>query len=233
MCRTKDKCKLFFILSINPLQLKYKYMKNITIMKILTLILVASPIVTSAAMLTRQLQFGMSGSDVSTLQSFLAQDRTIYPQGLVTGYFGYLTRSAVSNFQARNGIATVGRVGPITMAAINARIGGTAVGPARIIGQLSVGVLNNQATVGFNTSRGTTAALYYSTSPLTLTEATEFTSFSIGGGSNIVMNSDFRTAHSGTVTGLSPNTVYNYVVHTIDAAGNESITLPATFRTAN
>jgi len=63
----------------------------------------------NAATLTRQLELGMRGDDVSSLQTFLAQDVTIYPQGLVTGYFGSLTKSAVSNFQARNGISTVGR----------------------------------------------------------------------------------------------------------------------------
>src|SRR6185436_15994829 len=77
------------------------------------------PSVSFADTLNRELQKGMSGSDVSALQTFLAQDNTIYPQGLVTGYFGPLTFSAVSNFQSRNGIATVGRVGPITLAEIN------------------------------------------------------------------------------------------------------------------
>src|SRR6185436_11962914 len=84
-----------------------------------SLAMVALPLVASAATLDRQLEFGMSGSDVSTLQTFLALDTSIYPQGLVTGYFGPLTRAAVINFQAKNGIATVGRVGPITLVALN------------------------------------------------------------------------------------------------------------------
>jgi len=80
------------------------------------------------AALYRELSIGMSGSDVSELQTFLARDPNVYPQGLVTGYFGSLTRAAVTAFQAKNGIATVGRVGPITMAAINAQEGNGAVG---------------------------------------------------------------------------------------------------------
>ncbi len=209
-------------------------MKNITIIKMLTLILVASPFVASAAVLTRQLQLGMSGSDVSTLQSFLAQDRSIYPQGLVTGYFGALTRSAVRNFQARNGIATVGRVGPQTLSAINTQLGGTVSNnTVRVIGQQVVGVAKNQATIAFNTSSGTTAAVYYSTTPLTLTEATEYTPFSITGGNNMVMNGDLQTSHSGTITGLNQNTVYYYVLYVKDASGTEHITLPTTFQTTN
>ena len=39
------------------------------------------PTLTEAATLNRQLELGMSGSDVSDLQTFLAQDPTIYPQG--------------------------------------------------------------------------------------------------------------------------------------------------------
>lgn len=211
-------------------------MKNKTILKTLVLTLALLPVFSSAAVLTRQLQLGMSGADVSALQAFLAQDRTIYPQGLVTGYFGSLTRSAVANFQARNGIASVGRVGPQTMAFINSiwlNGGGTSVSPQAVIGPLSLTTSNNQVSMSWNTSVGTTAAVYYSTTPLTLTEATDFTPFTITGGSNVVLNSDLRTSHSGTITGLNPNTTYYYVVYVKDSMGNENITLPATFVTSN
>lgn len=202
----------------------------------LALILVFSPFLVKAAALTRQLQLGMSGSDVSSLQIFLAQDRTIYPQGLITGYFGSLTRAAVIRFQARNSISTVGRVGPITLAAINAQMGAGIVGSIdnqRVIGPLSVNVSNSQATIAWNTSEGSSAAVYYSLTPFVLTEATDFTPFMISGGSNIVLHSDLRTSHAGTVTGLSPNTNYYYMVYVKDIEGNESITLPSTFRTLN
>lgn len=210
-------------------------MKKTAIIKTLALVLAISPILTSAAMLTRQLEIGMRGIDVSTLQTFLAQDRTIYPQGLVTGYFGSLTKSAVSNFQARNGISTVGRVGPQTLAVINAQMNGGTVSnnTMRVIGQLSLSTSNNQATMSWNTSEGTTAAVYYGTNPLTLTEATDYSPFTITGGSVAVLNSDLRTSHSGTITGLNSNTNYYYVVYVKDAQGNESITLPATFQTTN
>jgi hypothetical protein len=69
-----------------------------------------------------QLEIGMSGPAVTQLQTFLAMDSSIYPEGLVTGYFGSLTRAAVLRFQARYGIDQVGRVGPQTLARINAFI---------------------------------------------------------------------------------------------------------------
>lgn len=212
-------------------------MKKTIMMKVLALTLAVSPLFASAAMLTRQLQLGMSGADVSALQTFLAQDRTIYPQGLVTGYFGSLTKSAVSNFQARYGISTVGRVGPQTLAFINnMMLNGSPVGdvsPARVIGQVSVSTSNNQVTMSWNTAVNTTASVYYSTSPLTLTEATDYSPFMISGGAVTNLDNNFSTSHSRTITGLSRNTTYYYVIYVKDAQGNESITLPATFQTTN
>jgi peptidoglycan hydrolase-like protein with peptidoglycan-binding domain len=214
-------------------------MKNKTILNTLILTLALSPVFSSAAMLTRQLQLGMSGADISTLQAYLAQDRTIYPQGLVTGYFGFLTKSAVANFQSHNGISPVGRVGPQTLAFINSiwlngnNNNNNTNNYQAVIGQLSLSTSNNQVNISWNTSVETTAAVYYSTSPLTLTEATDSSPFMISGGSAVVVNSDLRTSHSGSITGLSPNTTYHYVVYVKDTQGNESITLPTTFRTSN
>lgn len=48
---------------------------------------------------TKNLKMGDRGDDVSNLQESLATDSEIYPEGLVTGYFGPLTKKAVINFQ--------------------------------------------------------------------------------------------------------------------------------------
>ena len=69
--------------------------------------------------LLRQLRFGMTGEDVELLQEILATDPDVYPEGLVTGYFGFLTQNAVKRFQKIAGIEQVGVVGPKTMARIN------------------------------------------------------------------------------------------------------------------
>ncbi len=69
--------------------------------------------------LSRQLWQGVRGDDVELLQEILATDPDIYPEGLVTGYFGPLTYAAVKKFQAVAGIEQVGRVGPKTMSKIN------------------------------------------------------------------------------------------------------------------
>lgn len=79
--------------------------------------------------LSRALSMGVSGNDVSSLQQFLAQDPSVYPDKLVTGYFGGLTQAAVQRWQAKYGIVSSGTpdsngfgvVGPRTKAAILAQ----------------------------------------------------------------------------------------------------------------
>jgi len=188
----------------------------------------------SAATLYRQLELGMRGDDVSSLQTFLALDSTIYPQGLVTGYFGFLTKAAVSNFQIRNGISNVGRVGPITMAAINAQMnGGNTVGFDRYapsISLLSLSTTNTGVVLNWNTSENSSAIVYYSTSPLYMLEGSPTSSVTIGG-SSFLVHTDLRSVHSASISGLQPNTTYHYVVYVKDGSGNESITWPSTFHT--
>lgn len=74
--------------------------------------------------LTKHLQQGIKDDEVESLQEFLAQYSDIYPEGLVTGYFGPLTRGAVLKFQEKHGIETVGVVGPKTRAKINQLMAG-------------------------------------------------------------------------------------------------------------
>jgi len=58
--------------------------------------------------IVRTLKQGMSGSDVTALQAFLAADSRIYPEGTISGYFGLLTQYAVQRFQSRHGLVTSG-----------------------------------------------------------------------------------------------------------------------------
>lgn len=188
--------------------------------------IIAAPLFASAATLTRSLDVGMSGPDVSTLQTFLATDVTIYPQGLVTGYFGFLTKSAVSNYQSRNGIDTVGRVGPITLASINAQMNGDT--SAAIISNVGVTVQSNSAVLHWYTNEPTHGLVYFSASPMaeseTLTDATIQ-------GSTAMTDSGLRNQQDVMLSGLQSNTTYHYVIYTKDAAGNVQITDQTTFRT--
>src|SRR3989344_4733583 len=65
--------------------------------------------------LTRNLSRGSSGDDVRKLQEFLAKDKDIYPEGLLTGFFGPRTETAVKKWQGKYGIEQVGVIGPKTL----------------------------------------------------------------------------------------------------------------------
>ena len=69
------------------------------------------------------LVMGMTHPEVRVLQQFLAKDKTVYPEGQVTGKFGGLTLGAVQRFQKKYSIAKPGDrgfgvVGPATRAKI-------------------------------------------------------------------------------------------------------------------
>ena len=181
--------------------------------------------------LTRQLQVGSAGADVSTLQTFLASDGSVYPQGLVTGYFGFLTKAAVSNFQVLNGISSVGRVGPATLPVINLQIAnGVGDVSAPVIGAVSVNAGRNAATLNWNTSEYATGKVYYSTSPIQMTNEQE-KSVDVSG-MVAMTDSSLRGSQSVSLSNLSPNTTYYFTVYSTDQSGNLSLTWPSSFQTS-
>ncbi len=205
-----------------------KNLKIVSYIGVVSVLMFGLVLTASAATLTRQLQVGSTGQDVSDVQTFLAKDVTLYPQGLVTGYFGSLTSSAVSNFQVRNGIDGVGRVGPLTLAALNTQMSSDTMSP--VIYSLNVTSSNTTVTLNWNTNENASAIVYYSMSPLSMIEGSPTSGVTIGGAS-LLVHTDLRSVHSATVTSLTPNTTYYYVVYVRDGSGNESITWPSTFHT--
>ncbi len=81
------------------------------------------------ALLKRELGRGSRGDDVRELQKILAEDKDIYAEGEVTGFFGERTEAAVKRLQAKLDIVAAGdatstgygRVGAKTRAALVAR----------------------------------------------------------------------------------------------------------------
>lgn len=69
--------------------------------------------------ITKTLKLGMADAEVKALQEFLKTLPEIYPEGLVTGYYGPLTQAAVKRLQASWGIESVGIVGPKTRAKLS------------------------------------------------------------------------------------------------------------------
>lgn len=181
-----------------------------------------------------QLGFGATGQEVRNLQTFLASDPSIYPQGLVTGYFGPLTRSAVMNFQSVYGISQVGRVGPQTLAKINSLIasggyGSDLSGP--IIYTPTVTKTNTTANFAWYNNEIVRGKVYYNSLPFALAEAVgNYSEPSIVGGTFATSN-NLQTNHNISVQNLTPNTTYYYIIQSTDATGNVSVTWPATFKT--
>lgn len=74
---------------------------------------------------SRALDVGSRGDDVKALQAFLAKDKAIYPEGLMTGVFGPATKRAVGRFQIKYGLVKTtwdpayGFVGAKTRAQLN------------------------------------------------------------------------------------------------------------------
>ncbi len=130
----------------------------------------------------RVLKAGSSGDDVTKLQQFLALDTAVYPEGVVSGYFGSLTQTAVQRWQTKYNIVSNGTpattgfgvVGPRTAAAIAllCSTGKTAGGTTGAVGgfiQVSPTAgnaplaVNVQATV--NTTSSQTISLLGGTNP--------------------------------------------------------------------
>src|SRR3989344_8655350 len=165
-------------------------------------------------MITSTLDFGASGSDVTTLQQFLAADASVYPEGLVTGYFGSLTRAAVQRFQCKQNIVCsgdsvstgYGRVGPRTLGVINGMIGGNTSFDvsAPVMSTPIISTATTSATVTWTTGEAARGTVYYSTSPLPILEASAVTGVVLGG--QTVSESAFGLNHALSVTSLQPNT---------------------------
>lgn len=196
----------------------------------------SSIVAVSAAAINRELQIGMSGSDVGVMQTFFKQDPTIYPQGLVTNYFGSMTRTAVRNFQARNGIATVGRVGPQTLPVLNAAIangtlgngnnnngntGNYGVAPTISGVNVSTTGSNNSVNLSWSTNESAKGFIYYSTSPLNAYENDN--SVTVTGANTASNSNNYLSSQTISLQNLQANTTYYYMIYVTDQSGNVSV----------
>ena len=69
--------------------------------------------------LNQNLFFGWSGREVLLLQEALAIDSEVYPERLITGFFGPATFQAVKKFQEKYGLPKTGFAGQLTREKIN------------------------------------------------------------------------------------------------------------------
>jgi len=212
--------------------------KKISLFVALALVLsvssLASPVkAVTFASIGSQLGVGSTGSNVTNLQTFLASDRNIYPEGRVTGYYGTLTSKAVAQFQLSYGIPPVGRVGPMTLQKVNDVIatgnGIDIYGPT--IYNVSVQKSGTTATFSWSTSEFARGKVYYSTTPFSFVEASgSFSEPVIIGGSN-ALAVNIMPSQAVTLQNLQTNTLYYYIIQASDASGNVSVTVQSSFVT--
>ena len=185
------------------------------------------------AAITSQLDLGSTGSNVSQLQQFLATNPSIYPEGLVTGFYGNLTKAAVTQFQVNYDLPQVGRVGPVTEAKINnimlSGFGLDTTAPAVL--SISAQPGRNSITVGWTTSEPARGQVYYDTSMIQSDEATGHGQLPFVSGVLAPNTSGVGYSQSVTIQGLQPNTFYYYLIRSIDNSGNVTLVLPSVFRT--
>lgn len=182
--------------------------------------------------IVNQLDRGATGSDVLRVQTLLAMNPTIYPAGLVTGYYGPLTAQAVTQFQIGYGIDPVGRVGPLTRAKMNGLIA-SGLAPdvnASSIGNVSVAAAQTTATITWSTAESTRGKVYYAVTPVTMLETSAALTEPVISGT-VVAESGFAQTHSITLSGLVPGRAYFYAISSTDLTGNVSVMLPASFTT--
>jgi peptidoglycan hydrolase-like protein with peptidoglycan-binding domain len=172
------------------------------------------PLQTHADQITQQLSLGMENADVTSLQTFLAGDSTLYPSGIISGYFGSLTAAAVSRYQSANGLAAVGRVGPQTLSLINSQMGGTGSSggadlSAPIMSTETVSMASTSGNIIWTTSEPANDRIMYGTTwPFLYATAPSVSGTGLSSTGNI------------TISGLQSHTTYYYVRESIDLSGN-------------
>jgi peptidoglycan hydrolase-like protein with peptidoglycan-binding domain len=217
-----------------------------------------------------QLREGMTGEDVKLLQEILATDPDIYPEGLITGYYGNLTKNAVKRFQKVAGLEQVGNVGPQTLSKLNELLAagagnsgkvppGLLIAPGirkkvdieilkplpgqilppgiakKLSGELpgedttppvisEVTVSNRtepSVKITWVTNENSDSKVYYDTAtPLVVSTSTP-----------VVSSTDLVLNHEITLSGLTPNTTYYFIVSSTDKKGNNEISAQGAFST--
>ena len=69
--------------------------------------------------LKNNLTYTDTGNDVSFLQKMLSQDSSLYPEGIISGYYGEKTTSAIKKFQEEQGLPITGSVDVDTRVLLN------------------------------------------------------------------------------------------------------------------
>ena len=195
--------------------------------------LVRTHAATTLSPISAPLDLGASGEDVRTLQTLLASSPTVYPAGLITGYYGPLTKNAVAQFQIAYNLPAVGRVGPLTRTELNTLIGNGVITldvNAPTITNVQVVPATTSVTISWNTTEMATGKVRYDASPIAMLEAQlSKTEPQVSG--TAVTEQIAGTLHTLTINGLMAHQTYYYSIVSTDLSQNVSVTMPLAFLT--
>jgi len=93
--------------------------KHIPLLFLIFLITFSSTVFASSPVLKNGLGLGDNGEQVKILQSKLSEDKTLYPSGLISGYYGNLTQQAVKKFQQKYSLIQTGNLDANTLEKFN------------------------------------------------------------------------------------------------------------------
>jgi len=200
--------------------------------------------------LINQLRIGMTSEEVKRLQEILATDPDVYPEGLITGYFGRLTEKAVKKFQKKVCLEQVGLVGPKTLWKINELLTEGAGASGKIPpGLLTAPGIQKKlcATSTPDIIAPIISAVFATSTTATSTQITWLTdekanskvwyststSFVITTSTPAVSSSDYVLIHNLTLSNLTASTTYYYLISSADKSGNIATTTEKLFTTLN
>lgn len=215
---------------------------GVSFVSLIVLLFGVGSYVAHAATISRQLDLGSTGQDVTTLQNYLSTNANWYPSGLVTGFFGNMTQSGVQKFQAAQGIVSngtpattgYGRVGPATLNVLNNLMNAgnqSFLFTVPVLSQLTARTTQTTGTLSWSTNEPTVGQIYWSTNPILSDEATGPNQMPFVSGTLALDAGGLQTNHVVTISNLQPNTLYHVFTRSIDNSGDMTLTLDNTFRT--
>lgn len=206
------------------------------------LLLGATTLPAHAAMISKQLDLGSKGQEVTDLQTYLAGTPAWYPSGLVTGYFGTLTQQGVQKFQTAQNLVSsgtpsstgYGRVGPMTMNRLNELMNAGNQSYSEtvpVLSPLMIQTTPTTVTFSWTTNEPTTGQIYWDATPIRADEATGPGQTPFVSGNLALDAGGKQTYHTVTISSLMPNTTYYYFGRSIDVSGDMSVYLERSFHT--
>jgi len=200
--------------------------------------------------LIKQLRKGMSGDDVKILQELLATDSDIYPDGLITGYFGKLTEKAVRKLQKKLCLEEVGSVGPKTLWKINELLTEGAGSSGKVPpGLLTAPGIQKKLCATATSTPDTVVPIISEITATSTTATTTQIKWLTNEKANskvwyatatpvvaatptaAASSSDYVSNHAITLSDLTASTTYYYLVTSADKSGNLATSTEKSFTT--